>query len=391
MKRQTAPLSRSRGPDWRSLVREYLSQPGWPALDRWLSGRLRADKLPLDREKAVWSAVGGFFRAGQAAVWSLTPKELREKLKDQPLTEKKLKAKLLEALEVQLPGGGDWRLAAGLPPWLWHEAEDRVKRTGQVFSADREKRLWIRPNVPEKIAELSELLAAEGLVLHQENGHWWATGSKGLMETKAFQAGLFEIQDLGSQKLGEVLPLAPGDRIWDVCAGRGGKTLQLAARLGSKGAVWATDIAAEKLDQLRLRVKRAGFQTVRTLAWNGAQVPDFGPEVKNGQFDAVFLDVPCSGSGTWSSDPEGAFRLDKTGLTNLLNTQKSLLETGWGRLKSGGYLLYATCSWLVSENERQVERFLAGKDAGIVETGLVGPDSGSNHHYYYCLIQKNGV
>jgi len=143
-----------------------------------------------------------------------------------------------------------------------------------------------------------------------------------------------------------------------LCAGGGGKTMQLAAMLEGKGAVHASEIRDYKLKDLKERAKRAGFFHIQTYAWDGEKVPHFSGQ-KNRMMDGVLVDAPCSGSGTWRRNPDAKYRPYDDSLRTLCQLQERLLSLGATRVKVGGKLVYATCSWLVEENEAVVERFLA--------------------------------
>ncbi|MEF3193538.1 MAG: RsmB/NOP family class I SAM-dependent RNA methyltransferase [Halothiobacillaceae bacterium] len=176
-----------------------------------------------------------------------------------------------------------------------------------------------------------------------------------LFNLPAFKDGLFELQDEASQLVGHLVAPKPGERVLDLCAGAGGKTLQLGALMQSKGQLWATDIAAHRLAKLTPRMRRAGLSNVRPVAITGMSDPHL--KRAKGSFDRILIDAPCSGTGTWRRNPDLKWRpLD---LKALNRTQLELLEGSVRLLKPGGRIVYATCSILQEENERIVEQFLA--------------------------------
>lgn len=175
-----------------------------------------------------------------------------------------------------------------------------------------------------------------------------------LFNLPAFKEGLFELQDEASQLVGHLLDPRPGERVLDLCAGAGGKTLQLGALMQSKGSLMATDISAHRLDKLTPRMRRAGLSNVRPLPISG--MSDNHLKRAKGTFDRILIDAPCSGTGTWRRNPDLKWRpLD---LEALNRTQLELLEGSVRLLKPGGRIVYATCSILPEENERIVEQFL---------------------------------
>src|SRR5450432_2819761 len=174
----------------------------------------------------------------------------------------------------------------------------------------------------------------------------------------AFQEGLFEVMDEGSQLVAELVAPPPGGRVLDACAGAGGKTLALAAALSGKGRVLALDVDGKKLEELRRRARRAGLNNVaaRTVGADGAILP---PEARPAAWDRVLVDAPCSGLGTLRRNPEARWRMGKTTVAAFPPRQLGLLVTYAPLVAVGGRLIYATCTLLGDENEQVVTRFLA--------------------------------
>ena len=171
----------------------------------------------------------------------------------------------------------------------------------------------------------------------------------------AFQQGWFEVQDLASQMIGLVCAPKRGERWLDLCAGAGGKSLQLADLMERRGSVVAADVRAYKLEDLRKRARRAGFPNIRTRAWDGR---DF-QSARRAPFDGVLADVPCTCSGVWRRNPEGPWSLQPTEAAEMAELQRSILETAAAAVRPGGVLVYATCSIFAAENRLNVEAFLA--------------------------------
>lgn len=176
-----------------------------------------------------------------------------------------------------------------------------------------------------------------------------------LFSLPAFKEGLFEVQDEASQLVGHLVAPKPGERVLDLCAGAGGKTLQLGALMQSKGSLMATDISAHRLEKLTPRMRRAGLSNVRPVAITG--MTDAHLKRNKGMFDRILIDAPCSGTGTWRRNPDLKWRV--LDLEELNATQAALLEGAVRLLKPEGRVIYATCSILPEENERIVEQFLA--------------------------------
>ena len=173
-----------------------------------------------------------------------------------------------------------------------------------------------------------------------------------------FQGGLVEVQDEGSQLVGLAVEARPGQRIVDLCAGAGGKSLMLAAAMANQGALLACDVDRGRLQRLPPRAARAGATIVETL------LLDPGREAERlagwqGSADAVLVDAPCSGTGTWRRNPEARWRLDPARLARLVETQRHVLSVAAPLVRPGGALVYVVCSLLDGEGGDQVARFLA--------------------------------
>lgn len=173
----------------------------------------------------------------------------------------------------------------------------------------------------------------------------------------AYAQGLVEIQDLGSQLIVEALPVSPGDTIIDLCAGGGGKTLALAARLGNAASLVAADTDKRRLGNLGPRAARAGAAVDHTV------LLDPGREMQAlaawaGKADHVLVDAPCSGSGTWRRSPEGRWRIDPAELARLNHLQDHVLGLAARLVRPGGSLAFVTCSVLDSEGADRIAAFL---------------------------------
>jgi 16S rRNA (cytosine967-C5)-methyltransferase len=166
-----------------------------------------------------------------------------------------------------------------------------------------------------------------------------------------FESGAFEFQDEAAQIAALLCATKPGERILDLAAGAGGKSLALAAQMKNKGEIIACDVRQTALQQLAARATRAGATIIRTHLIDG--------EPPDGPFDAVLVDAPCSGSGTWRRQPELRWRLTPERLAGHTALQDTLLEQAATRVRPGGRLIYATCSILLCENEDRVDGFLA--------------------------------
>lgn len=185
--------------------------------------------------------------------------------------------------------------------------------------------------------------------------------------------GLVEIQDEGSQLVALAVGAKPGERIVDFCAGAGGKTLAIAAMMQNKGKIIACDVHAKRLERSSERFRRAGVHNIEVRPLTTERDP--WVKKHKGGFDRVLTDAPCSGTGTWRRNPDARWRELGPGLAPLLKTQADILDSASRLVKAGGQLIYATCSLLPDENEKQIETFLAAHDDfSIAPCGLDGAD-----------------
>lgn len=176
-----------------------------------------------------------------------------------------------------------------------------------------------------------------------------------IFRTKAFETGLFEVQDEGSQLLSFLLEPRRGEMVVDFCAGAGGKTLHLGGLMANSGTLYAFDVAAPRLERLGPRLRRAGLSNVRTVAIGHER--DARVQRLYGKIDRVLIDAPCSGTGTLRRNPDIKWR--HIDLPALIDTQRRIINAAAPLLKPGGRLVYATCSLLAEESEQIVTEFCA--------------------------------
>lgn len=204
-------------------------------------------------------------------------------------------------------------------------------------------------------------LAAEGIVASPTPYSPWGLrvpGRRAVSTGPAFQAGLVEIQDEGSQLVAALVGAAPGMRVADWCAGAGGKTLAVAAAMENKGHIVACDVHDKRLEGAVRRLRRAGVHNVERHLIE-PQAAGQGKWVKRRAktFDRVLVDAPCTGCGTWRRNPDARLRLTEVDLAELVAKQAQILDEASRLVRPGGRLIYATCSILPAENEAQVAAF----------------------------------
>ncbi len=205
--------------------------------------------------------------------------------------------------------------------------------------------------------------------------------------TEAFKNGWFEVQDASSQKVAKFLNPKPGTRVVDTCAGAGGKSLHIASLMENKGQVIALDIYENKLKELKRRAKRNGVHNIETRTIDSNKV------VKKliQKADKILIDAPCSGIGVLKRNPDSKWKLQPEFLESIKNTQREILDSYSRMVKPGGQMVYATCSILPSENEKQVQDFLdrkSGKEFKFVKEEKVFPSESGFDGFYMALLQK---
>jgi 16S rRNA (cytosine967-C5)-methyltransferase len=208
-----------------------------------------------------------------------------------------------------------------------------------------------RLKLPEGTPDLpvnSELNAApDGLRL--------PTGTQ-IEQWPAFRDGVIEVQDAGSQLACQAVGAQPGETIIDLCAGAGGKTLGLASAMENSGKIIACDTDRGRLSRLPQRAERAGANFIETRLLNPKREMESLGEL-TAKADAVLVDAPCSGTGTWRRNPDAKWRLTKSELANVTELQSYILGYASRLVKPGGRMIYVTCSLLDDEGLAQVDRF----------------------------------
>lgn len=253
---------------------------------------------------------------------------------------------------------------AECPPW----AQARLKELyGDQFEAELKAMLPpatldLRVNTLQSdVQKAQRLLADQDVVTHRTPYSPYALRVEGkcyMSATKAFNQGLVEIQDEGSQLIALVCGVKPGMRVLDYCAGGGGKTLGIAAMMENKGNIIAMDNDARRLEKGRRRYRKAGVHNVELRCLEEEKSRKWLRRQK-GTMDVVLVDAPCSSSGTWRRNPDLRWNQYGPSLDEIKVMQEEIMERVADKVKVGGRLVYATCSLFKEENEEQVDKFLA--------------------------------
>jgi 16S rRNA (cytosine967-C5)-methyltransferase len=342
----------------------------WRRLSWWLGNDLAVPRLrvagALLLEGWTLDGVRQAFSGGQFAAEPLSSAELA----------------VLRRLEGHTLNHPDMPPAVRLefPDWLYPAL---LARYGDRLAAEARALLQpasldLRVNLLKTTREAARAaLAAEGLAAAPTPLSPWGLRIDGrqLVTTgAAFRDGLVEIQDEGSQLVALLADARPGQRVLDMCAGAGGKTLALAMTMENQGHIVACDVSAPRLDGAVRRLRRAGAHNVERhlLAAGDAK----WAKRRAGGFDRVLVDAPCTGTGTWRRNPDARLRLVPQDLAELAPKQTRILNDAALLVRTGGRLIYATCSLLGEENESQVSGFLSRHPQfRVLPPGQVWPDA----------------
>ena len=205
--------------------------------------------------------------------------------------------------------------------------------------------------------------------------------------TDAFKEGLFEVQDASSQLVAPFLGVEPGMRVVDTCAGAGGKTLHMAALMENKGQIIAMDIYESKQKQLKIRAKRNGAFNIEYRIIEGTKTIKKLHE----KADRVLIDAPCSGLGVIKRNPDTKWKLQPEFVEEIKKVQQQILQDYSKIVKVGGNVVYATCSILPSENEKQIEKFLAsehGQNFKFIKDHKVLAHQTGFDGFYMALLER---
>ena len=250
-----------------------------------------------------------------------------------------------------------------LPEWLVQPLKDQLGAEfwPMVETLNLGAGLDLRVNTfKAKRADVQKELAKAGIKAVNTPYSPWGlriAGKPALNKNEVFMRGAFEVQDEGSQLLSMLLDAKRGEMVTDFCAGAGGKTLAIGAAMRSTGRLYAFDTSAHRLDAFKSRLKRSGLSNVHPAAI--AHERDDRVKRLTGKMDRVLVDAPCTGLGTLRRNPDLKWRQNMQAVEEMAVKQAAILQSASRMLKSGGRIVYATCSVLPQENEAIAEAFSA--------------------------------
>jgi len=287
----------------------------------------------------------------------------------------------------------DRRIVESIPDWLDELGEKELgkKWDEELHALNEQAKVVLRVNalkvsraeLQRQLADNDEIFTTtppsfpDALLLEERQN---------IFTRQQFKDGLFEVQDAGSQLIAPFLRVEPGMRVVDACAGGGGKTLHLAALMQNKGRIIAMDTEAWKLEELKKRARRAGASNIETRVIESSKTI----KRQENSADRLLLDVPCSGLGVLKRNPDAKWKLSLDAVEKVKETQQKIINDYSVIVKPGGLMVYATCSVLPSENEKQVEKFLSAKGDKfeLVEQKTLLPTEGFDGFYMASLKKK---
>ena len=315
-------------PEGRLLLSTLLDAPAvHPACRVW------ARTLGRDPERLV--------ALGDAPTWMAKAEGLKRLLAGQAVT------------------ADPWRL---FPPWLREVLplppggdSAKTKYAGLLLALQARPPLWVRVQgaEPEKVWDELRAIGVRPWIHRRVLGAAKLERDVDVYHLPQFVGGKLEIQDLASQAVAMACDPDPGGRWWDACAGAGGKSLHLAALMGGKGLVVATDIVERKLKEAVRRARRSPFRNITTKLWDGKHVPG-----KTGSYDGVLVDAPCSAIGTWRRNPDARWNTRREAVDELATIQARILHNAAAGVRPGGTLAYAVCTLTHAETFGVVRGFL---------------------------------
>lgn len=361
-------------PKWGARDRRFIAETTydvvrWYRLFRELSGAREGDYWSLLATWCIWNTI------------DLPPWDEFKVIQPRSIEENYERVKSERKIRESIPDWLDTLGEAELPAW-WDK---------ELHALNEEAKVVLRVNTLKITREgLRELLFEEegieterlpecpdALLLHERQN---------IFTRQAFKDGLFEVQDAASQRIAPYLDVKPGMRVIDACAGAGGKTLHLAALMQNKGRIIAMDTEVWKLDELKKRARRAGASDLIE-----ARLIDSSKVIKRleGTADRVLLDVPCSGLGVLRRNPDSKWKLSLEFIEKVRELQQEILQQYSVMVKPGGMMVYATCSILPSENEKQVEKFLAthGDKFEMLSQDRCWPSEGYDG-FFMCRLKR---
>ncbi|MBN8696113.1 MAG: RsmB/NOP family class I SAM-dependent RNA methyltransferase [Bacteroidetes bacterium] len=354
-------------PKWGARDRRFIAETTYEMVRWW---RLLNEILGTKKSSFDYNGLLGIhfiLKDVELPAWD----EFRE-LNKQQILEKAEQVKKIRKFRESYPDWMDDLLVNELGEESWER---------EACALNTEADVVLRVNTLKTKKELlQKMLLDQGVVTHAIAGYPDALKLEkrvNLNSVKEYQQGLFEVQDASSQLIAANLELEPGMFVIDACAGAGGKSLHIAAIMKNKGKVVSMDVEDRKLKELHRRADRAGVTIIETKPISISVITTLKEKA-----DRILLDVPCSGLGVLRRTPDSKWKLNQDFIASIKHTQQTIISEYSQMLKPGGIMIYATCSILPSENQKQVELFLAKHaDFKLLSDRKILPSEGYDGFY----------
>ena len=198
-------------------------------------------------------------------------------------------------------------------------------------------------------------------------------------------AGLYYLQEPSAMTPANRLPVEPGDRVLDVCAAPGGKSIHIAELLNGTGHVEARDLTEYKVDLIRDNIERSGLTNIEAVCQDATV---YDPDKKKSA-DIVIADLPCSGLGVLGKKPDLRYKMNEKTEADLVELQRKILSVVKDYVKPDGKLLYSTCTIHREENEGNVEWFLKEyPEFELVKDKQMIPGKDAGDGFYIAIIKR---
>ncbi|MFL0093295.1 RsmB/NOP family class I SAM-dependent RNA methyltransferase [Tenacibaculum maritimum] len=364
---------------WGSRDRKFVAETIYEIV-RWkrLYAEIANVKEPFDRPNlwrifSVWCVLKGI--------------PLPDWNQIEPTPNRRIKGKFDELSKIR-------KFRESIPDWIDQIGTSELGETiwtKEMAALNKQAEVILRTNTLKITRDnLQKQLCTENVITEKLPNHPDAiklVERANVFKTEAFKKGYFEVQDASSQLVAAYLDVQPGMKVVDTCAGAGGKTLHLASLMENKGQIIAMDIYESKLKKLKVRARRNGAHNIDLKVIDSTKVI----KKLHQKADRVLIDAPCSGLGVLRRNPDSKWKLEPEFIDRIRTTQQEVLQQYSKMVKPAGKMVYATCSVLPSENQKQIEFFLAsdaGKDFSFIKDEKILASTSGFDGFYMALLER---
>ncbi|CAA0150685.1 Ribosomal RNA small subunit methyltransferase B [Tenacibaculum maritimum] len=364
---------------WGSRDRKFVAETIYEIV-RWkrLYAEIANVKEPFDRPNlwrifSVWCVLKGI--------------PLPDWNQIEPTPTRRIKGKFDELSKIR-------KFRESIPDWIDEIGTSELGETiwtKEMAALNKQAEVILRTNTLKITrGNLQKQLRTENVITEKLPNHPDAiklVERENVFKTEAFKKGYFEVQDASSQLVAAYLDVQPGMKVVDTCAGAGGKTLHLASLMENKGQIIAMDIYESKLKKLKVRARRNGAHNIDLKVIDSTKVI----KKLHQKADRVLIDAPCSGLGVLRRNPDSKWKLEPEFMDRIRTTQQEVLQQYSKMVKPAGKMVYATCSVLPSENQKQIEFFLAsdaGKDFSFIKDEKILASTSGFDGFYMALLER---